>query len=319
MHELALFAGAGGGILGGKLLGWRTVCAVEIDDYARRVLCARQDDGSLPPFPIWDDIRTFDGKPWRGVVDIVTGGFPCQDISVAGTGKGLDGERSGLWTEMARTIREVGPRYVLVENSPALTARGLGRVCGDLAAMGYDARWGVLGAVDAGAPHRRERIWIVANAKLPERRSLCGARHRLAWPDGIPQREESAGRSRGCGETLADADGLRELQPSGHHAESGRWTRDSREDMADADGAGCEEQRRALADGAEHEAAECGGWWAAEPDVGRMAHGVAARVDRLRGLGNGQCPAVVRLAWRLLSTSANRGGRVEHPNTKGQP
>ena len=86
MNELALFAGAGGGILGGKLLGWRTVCAVEWEQYPASVLCARQNDGFLPPFPIWDDVQTFDGKPWRGIVDVVSGGFPCQDISVAGGG-----------------------------------------------------------------------------------------------------------------------------------------------------------------------------------------------------------------------------------------
>ena len=109
MNELALFAGGGGGILAGHLLGWRTVCAVEIEDYPRRVLLQRQADGLLPRFPIWDDITTFDGKPWRGKVDVVSGGFPCQDISVAGRGAGLDGERSGLWGEMARVIREVQP------------------------------------------------------------------------------------------------------------------------------------------------------------------------------------------------------------------
>ena len=86
VNELALFAGAGGGILGGKLLGWRTVCAVEWEPYPASVLCARQNDGFLPPFPIWDDVQTFDGKPWRGIVDVVSGGFPCQDISVAGGG-----------------------------------------------------------------------------------------------------------------------------------------------------------------------------------------------------------------------------------------
>ena len=84
MNELALFAGAGGGILGGRLLGWRTICAVEIDPYARDVLLARQNDGCLPPFPVWDDVRTFDGRPWRGVVDVVSCGFPCQDISSEG-------------------------------------------------------------------------------------------------------------------------------------------------------------------------------------------------------------------------------------------
>ena len=161
MNELALFAGAGGGILGGKLLGWRTVCAVEWEAYPASVLCARQNDGFLPPFPIWDDVQTFDGKPWRGIVDVVSGGFPCQDISAAGKGAGIDGERSGMWREMARIIREVRPQFVFVENSPMLTSRGLGRVLGDLAAMGFDARWGVLGAKDIGASHQRDRIWIV--------------------------------------------------------------------------------------------------------------------------------------------------------------
>lgn len=163
MNELALFAGAGGGILGGKLLGWRTVCAVELDAYCRRVLLARQRDGFLPRFPIWDDVQTFDGRPWRGSVDVVSGGFPCVDISSAGKKQGIKGRESGLWREMARIIGEIRPAYAFVENSPMLTHRGLDRVVGDLAAMGYGARWGVVGAIHAKAPHRRERIWIVAH------------------------------------------------------------------------------------------------------------------------------------------------------------
>tara|TARA_S200002703_G_scaffold15436_2_gene13224 strand:+ start:2214 stop:2975 length:762 start_codon:yes stop_codon:yes gene_type:complete len=163
MNELALFAGAGGGILGGKLLGWRTVCAVEWEPYPASVLVARQNDGLLPPFPIWDDVQTFDGKPWAGRVDVVSGGFPCQDISSAGKGAGIDGERSGMWGEMARIVGEVRPRFVFVENSPMLTLRGLDRVLGDLHEMGYNARWGVVGAGHAGPLHKRERIWIVAD------------------------------------------------------------------------------------------------------------------------------------------------------------
>ena len=174
MNELALFAGGGGGILAGHMLGWRTVAAVEIEDYPRRILLQRQADGFLPRFPIWDDICTFDGNPWRGKVDVVSGGFPCQDISAAGKGAGLDGERSGLWGEMARVIHEVRPKFVFVENSPMLTSRGLGRVLGDLASMGFDARWGVLGAADVGAPHQRDRIWIVAKQKMGNSRCEYG-------------------------------------------------------------------------------------------------------------------------------------------------
>jgi DNA (cytosine-5)-methyltransferase 1 len=164
MNELALFAGAGGGILGAKLLGFRTVCAVEIEHHAASILVARQNDGSLPAFPIWDNVCTFDGKPWRGIVDVVSGGFPCQDISCANTAgaDGLDGERSGLWKEMFRIICDVRPFFVLVENSPMLTIRGLEYVLGNLASVGFNAEWGVLGANSVTAPHLRERIWILA-------------------------------------------------------------------------------------------------------------------------------------------------------------
>lgn len=182
MRELALFAGAGGGILGGKLLGWRTVCAVERNAYAAQVLAQRQNDGALEPFPIWSDVCSFDGKPWKGIVNVVSGGFPCQDISVAGKGVGIDGEKSGLWKHMARIIDEVRPRFVFLENSPLLVSRGLVRVIGDLAVMGFDAEWGIVGANDAGLHHNRKRIWIVAYADghrsprinaLPSSETIC--------------------------------------------------------------------------------------------------------------------------------------------------
>ena len=336
MNELALFAGAGGGILGGKLLGWRTVCAVEREPYAASVLVARQNDGFLPPFPIWDDVCTFDGRPWRGRVDVVSGGFPCQDISTAGKGAGIDGARSGLWSEMARIIREVGPRYVFVENSPMLTSRGLGRVLGDLAAMGYDARWGVLGAVDAGAPHKRDRIWIVAHSDLHEHRTN-------GWKEeeqgGISSEHRPERCARGIGGTSSDseilADARRTRQPAGG---AGGWqasngeifhlrTTDGGETVPNADDRGdrrreqqpegsegawhvadssvenVEGQRVSIGIQQERSAASCSSWWATEPDVGRVANGVAARVDRLRCIGNGQVPAVAQLAWRILTTS----------------
>ena len=310
MNELALFAGHGGGILGSHLLGWQTVCAVESDDYARRALMARQDDGSLRPFPIWDDVRTFDGKPWTGRVDVISGGFPCQDISVAGKGAGITGERSGLWGEFARIIGEVRPRYVLVENSPALVARGLGTVLGDLATLGFDAQWGVLGAVHAGAPHKRERIWIVADSMLPGRQAdhrrefvsnqfwqhqAQEARRELqqSWAGrpgeladtNVSRRQidgsigERSKNTLPCGNNqMANANGLRQQQPQRGQPDERGWAGDS-----------CEK--------------EPGDWWSAEPAVGRVAHGVANRVDRLRGLGNGQVPAVAALAWETLAHS----------------
>ena len=164
MNELALFAGNGGGILGGKLLGWRTVCAVEIDASSRQTLIDRQNDGCLEPFPIWDDIRTFDGRHWSRCVDIISAGFPCQDISVGSSTKtGINGERSGLWREAKRVVGEVRPPLLLLENSAAITTRGLDIVLSDLAKMGYDARWGVFSAADVGARHERERWFCVAS------------------------------------------------------------------------------------------------------------------------------------------------------------
>lgn len=194
MNELALFSGSGGGILGGKLLGWRTVCAVEIEPYSASVLIQRQNDGVLDPFPIWDDVRDFDGTKWKGVIDVVSGGFPCQDLSIVrnvqkgkSKRKGLDGEHSGLWFHFARIIGEVRPLYAFVENSPQLVSKGLDRVLGSLAEMGYDARWCCLGANEVGASHKRERVWILArDAKVCR---LPGSKQQLEQT--LAEREQS--------------------------------------------------------------------------------------------------------------------------------
>ena len=274
MNELALFAGAGGGILGGKLLGWRTVCAVEWEPYPASVLCARQNEGLLPSFPIWDDIQTFDGKPWRGIVDVISGGFPCQDISIAGKGDGLDGERSGMWSQMARVIREVRPKFVFVENSPMLTSRGLGTVLGDLASMGFDARWGVLGANDIGANHQRDRIWIVANSNGDN----CQA--------GSKEHEQSRKTVASYGGTdLAYAMrlGLERLGKVGN-TEGSSGLRS---------GTGSNQEQPICGSSRE--------WWQIEPNVGRVVDGMASRVDRLKAIGNGQVPLCAATAWRILS------------------
>lgn len=169
MNELELFAGAGGGILGGQLLGHRTVCAVEYDAFARSVLLARQADRTFPHFPIWDDVRTFDGNPLRGIADLVAGGFPCQDISTAGKGAGINGTKSGLWKEFKRIICEVRPIYAWIENSPALVVRGLDQVICDLTEMGYDCKWGVFSSAEVGGEHIRERLFILAYSNSAQR------------------------------------------------------------------------------------------------------------------------------------------------------
>ncbi|WKN20864.1 DNA cytosine methyltransferase [Azotobacter vinelandii] len=271
LRELALFAGAGGGILGGHLLGWRTVCAVERDAYAAQVLAQRQNDGALPAFPIWSDVCSFDGNPWRGLVDVVSGGFPCQDISAAGNGAGIDGERSGLWREMARIVGEVRPRFVFVENSPLLVRRGLAVVLGDLAELGYDARWCVMGAADIGAPHQRDRIWIVANTDSA--RELQPSR-------GEQERRLGAGFG---GESMANANSKHaqgmesKAQPGSHQRPAG---------LLD----------RARSPRVEHR-------WPPEPGVGRVVDGLARRLDRIKALGNGQVPRVAATAFALLAAN----------------
>ena len=162
LNTFHLFAGAGGGILADLLLGHNPIGACEIEPYPSDVLLARQRDGHLPNFPIWDDVCSLDGTPWRGSVDVLCGGFPCQDISAAGKGAGISGERSKLWKEYARLIGEMQPRFVFAENSPLLRTRGLGVVLKDLASLGYNARWGIIGARSVGAPHKRDRMWVLA-------------------------------------------------------------------------------------------------------------------------------------------------------------
>lgn len=165
MRELSLFTGAGGGLLGSKLLGWTTVCAVERDTYCQRVLRQRQEDGDLEPFEIHGDILEFDGTPWRGRVDVVSAGFPCQPFSIAGKQRQEKDDRN-LWPDTARVLGEVRPRLAFLENASRLVRQPyFGRVLADLHELGFDAEWGVLSAREAGAAQGRPRVWILAHSR----------------------------------------------------------------------------------------------------------------------------------------------------------
>lgn len=203
LNTFHLFSGAGGGILADLLLGHIPIGACEIEKYPRDVLLARQRDGILPNFPIWDDVCSLDGTPWRGSVDVLCGGFPCQDISAAGKGAGISGERSGLWKEYARLIGEMRPRFVFAENSPLLRTRGLGVVLEDLASLGYNARWGVLGARDVGAPHKRDRMWVLAYAKELQCNGREDYARKLSQSEEIPESGDDSWK-----ENLSDCFGL---------------------------------------------------------------------------------------------------------------
>ena len=288
MTVFDLFSGIGGFSLGLERAGFTTNYFCEIDPYCRGVLARH-----WPHVPCFEDVRTVRGAD-LAPVDLLCGGFPCQDISLAGKGAGLSGERSGLWFEYARLIDEIRPRYVLIENVSALRSRGLDRVLGSLAALGYDAEWHCIPACAVGAPHRRDRIWLVAYAErlgrresgessAPTRRSFCAA-----------ERQESALLTRSSRSAMADSfcepasrgyNGLERGQRG-----AGETTQDGR-------------ARSSLANGG----------WATEPDVGRVAHGIPARVDRLRGLGNAIVPQIAELLGYAILAHAESVRLTEVP------
>ncbi len=209
MNELHLFAGAGGGILGGMLLGHTCVCAVEIEPYCRKVLLQRQRDGILPKFPIWDDVRTFDGKPWRGLVDEIHAGFPCKGVSPARTNNDINGELVGinggsseLWVHIPRIAVEAGYPDLFIENSSNLLTRGLSVIIHALDAIGYECKWIVLGAGHFRADHERERLWLKAthtNRSQQQRGSVSSRIYqehsdfgRTSWWENQPRLERVA-------------------------------------------------------------------------------------------------------------------------------
>jgi DNA (cytosine-5)-methyltransferase 1 len=163
LRSIELCAGYGGFTLGLRDHDVSTVAYVERDSYAAAVLVARMEEERLDHAPIWDDLCTFDGSAWRGRVDIVTAGFPCQPFSTAGLQRGLDDER-WIWPDIARIVADVQPRFVFLENVTGLIRAGLGHVLTDLARLGFNAEWGVLSAAAVGAPHRRQRVWILADS-----------------------------------------------------------------------------------------------------------------------------------------------------------
>ena len=328
-YELSLFSGAGGGLLGSKLLGWTTVGYVENNDYCQKVLAQRIEDGILDQAPIFGDINGFiesgAAKKYKGFVDVVTGGFPCQPFSTAGKRKAQDDSRN-LWPQTLAVLCDVRPRYALLENVPGLlTVNGGGyfaQILADLAEARFDARWCVLGADDVGAPHRRKRLWIVATyqdalgsgrmvretqegrVQVREQRELSprGGERISGNPPDVAD-SDSGGTLRRSGRTT----GTIQETPSRTKSKGTRFTPpafDSSSDVADSDS-----ERRRLRETDRKDAEDAGqssrrseyGYWDVEPDVGRVAHGVASRVDRLKAIGNGQVPLVAATAWKLLS------------------
>lgn len=245
MKELSLFSGAGGGLLGTKLLGWETIGYVEFNDYCQRVIRQRIIDGILDNAPIFSDIRTFVSSGcaelYRGVTDVVTAGFPCQPFSVAGGMDAAEDDRN-MWPETITVIRIVRPPLVFLENVPGLLSSGYGfTVTGDLQRAGYQVLPPLqLGAYDVGCDHKRNRIWIIA--------------------------------------ADANGDGLSRLQM--------QFARGKKHSIHAAKSLSLPKRQ---------------GGSGALANFPRMDDEMANRVDRIKAIGNGQVPAVVRAAWHLLT------------------
>ena len=360
MNELSLFSGSGGGVLAtSHLLNWRTVGYVEFNPYCQQVLAQRIKDELLDFAPIFGDVRAFIDQGYadvyKGMVGVVSAGFPCQPFSVAGRQKAEDDPRN-MWPATLDVIRRVEPRYCLLENVPGLLSRKhryFETILKDLAESGYNAKWKVISAAEVGAPHKRDRLFIVANKLVAdsdtgfsegedqeirtrrhavksssqdlantesqssdgrkdharisvERQEVSesgdsGGSSRMADTKysglyeteikessgkrsyGISSRPKQTGKSEGCGEQygeLADAN-VKRLE--GHGSEP-RSVQERETEYA------------TWSEGETHQSK----WWESEPNVGRVAHGVASRVDRLKALGNGQVPLVVARAWEIL-------------------
>lgn len=272
IYGLDLFSG-GGGLAEGLHRWVKVVAYCEIERGAQRVLLSRMARGEIDAAPIWDDVSTLRGA-MLPPVDIIAGGFPCQDISLAGNGAGLGGKRSGLVFEYLRLIGECRPRFVFMENVPALTIRGLDQVLLGLHALGYDARWTIVSAAEVGAPHRRERIWILAHAN-----GFNGGDERkvMGRIDSDLDQREAVADDNGNARDLANAHGERHGSHESASISSERGFVGGRINPS----------RRT-------------DWWATEPSVGRVAHGVVDRVNRLRVLGNGVVPLCAKEAFSRL-------------------
>lgn len=320
MNVLDLFSGIGGFSLGLERAGMKTVAFCEVDKKCQQVLKKH-----WPGVPIFDDVATLKGENIEETVDVICGGFPCQDISLAGKGAGLEGKRSGLWSEFKRLIEEIKPKYAIIENVSALRSRGLDQVLREISEIGYDAEWHCITASSIGAPHRRDRIWIVAYPRDNTRRdSIEGSLGRngegkLEERIRTSETTETTGSSQ-TSETLSDSNsaGRRKSNEEMERGSSEQLDSSSVQSSQDVSNSNVTRLERWLSDGI----ASSQGWeessdgrttersvrwrrgrnseWTSEPSVGRVVDGFPGRVDRLKQLGNAVVPQIPELIGRAI-------------------
>ena len=328
---LDLFSGIGGFALAAKWT-WGDLLDIvgfcEIEKYAQKVL-----QKNFPGVPIYDDITKLNGNDFKDI-DLLTGGFPCQDISIAGKGEGITGKRSGLWTEMHRIISEVRPRYALIENVPMLIHRGLERVLSDLTEIGYDTEWQIVGADDVGAWHRRKRIWIVAYSgdstnttierqekkenrisKEYRQKRRSGMSARTSINGEVPSEDVAYSNGTRSESKLRETISWKQNKKISNSKSGGKSTgRNSifsefkdekyvpdtdRKRSQRMESESQESQRSNKQTGFQSRTRKRN-WWAIEPELGRVANGIPSRVDRLKGLGNAIVPQVAQLIMERI-------------------
>lgn len=266
--SLDLFSGYGGISYGLKDYV-KPIGYCEIDRYARAILASRISDGELCFAPILGDVKSLRGQ--IGAADIITGGFPCQDISSAGLGAGLAGERSGLFFEIVRLTKEIAPTFVFLENVPAIRTRGLRQVIGAFTEIGYDCRWTCLSASSLGAPHKRERWFLLARNNMLRRQDKRGN-----FQKASSEKSESGDEHGSIFENVSNTESTR---LEGHGLCGG--------DAARFASLGRNSSSREP-------------WWEIEPNVGRVVNGTPFRVDRIKAIGNGVVPLQVKTAFEKL-------------------
>lgn len=300
MNGMDLFSGIGG--ISKALEQWvKPVIYCEIDTYCQGVLLSRMADESISDGPIWDDITTLSGCPFNGSIDIIYGGFPCQDVSIAGNGKGLAGERSGLFFEILRLAEEIKPKYIFLENVPAITSRGGLQVVREITALGYDCRWCVISAASVGALHRRERWFLLAHAKHHGASTGTGGGSFGECPSsgkGSEKQKESFGETERTSSISAN---LAYDSP-----------RNSSEHVCNTDGEPSKQtDKRTITESSERRArrGHTGQSWPFESrddwqktvsEMGKCSDGVSNHVARLKALGNSVVPAQVKEAFQIL-------------------
>jgi len=328
LNGLALCAGFGGleGGLERSLPEYRTVCYVEGEAYPAAVIAQKMEKGTVRKAPIWSNVITFDGKPWRGKVDIISGGFPCQPHSKAGKLLGKDDPRN-LWPQIVRIAREIRPRFMFLENVANINNTYGKEIVGDLAQMGFDAAWCVVRASDVGAPHRRARWFLLASNSnnSPELiKSMYGSlkgsseleevvcdsngdgfgkhNHHEKSGERVPCQRKLAGyRSKDIGSTDTDSErlGFSTQQPNTPKRQlEVEWSCH----VADSDHRHNNKEQKIFARG---NRIIFGDWWKVEPPVGRMVDGVAHWSHRIRGCGNGVVPQQAAYAFELLLGGLN--------------